>query len=114
MARHRKNSTSTSTIAEQISIAVTLLCLPGGLLYLAAILSVAFGWIDVSENLMLLMMLAFSGFGLFVIALAGLVATILQGWRKGSFQGILQFSLVVQGGIVVGMLLLWWSGWQIG
>lgn len=113
MGSQKKHSGPPQTIAELVSVAVTLLCLPGGLLYAGLVVAISQRWLDASNNLMFLMTLALSGFGLFVLALVGIVATIMHGWQRRSFRGLPTLSLFVQGGILLAMMILWGSGWQI-
>jgi len=100
-------------IAELVSLAATLLCLPAAIAYLLTLVAVANHWLDIRDNLLLLMMLAFSGFGLFLLSLVGLVATVMQRWRIGAPRRRLTVAMLVHGGILTTMLLLWISGWQI-
>ena len=110
----RPRPTEPPTIAAMGSMASLLLCVPGAILYVAILILVASNVIELRGQLLPSMLLALSGFGLFLLALAGLVATLLQGWRLQKFRGLEKCALVVQAGIVLAMLILWVSGWQIG
>ncbi len=102
-----------ATIAELVFVSCLLLAAPGAILFLGAVLLIATGIISLGNNLLLPMILALWGFGLFVNAVVGLTATCLSGWRRESFQGIPTYSLILQGGIICAMVALWCSGWQI-
>ncbi|WP_437191972.1 hypothetical protein [Planctomicrobium sp. SH527] len=101
------------TIAELVLVSCLLLAAPGAILFGVAVALVATKVIPLEGNLLLPMLLALWGFGLFVNAITGLTATCLHGWRRESFRGIPTYSLILQGGIICSMIAIWCSGWQI-
>jgi hypothetical protein len=93
-------------ITESISVAAALLGFPAVLLLLSILGVILFRPVDLSHNLMALLILGFSTIGIIFLLLIGFLAGCWHRWHTGALSPGTRFGLWVNGVLLAGMLLL--------